>query len=62
MTLDYKDWIQSKADELALEEYDRDFYELTDEAQDRIYNRAVELYKDYMADRIDMVYERVKYG
>ena len=48
-----KDWLQRRAEELALTEYNMDFHELIQEQRDRIYNAAINDYKDYMADRID---------
>lgn len=36
-----------------MEEYGVDFYDLTDNQQTTVYNKAIEYYKDYMADQID---------
>ena len=60
MIHDYKDWIQNKAEELALEEYDAVFYELNETKQAKIYNKAMEAYTDYYADSIDAAYERIR--
>jgi hypothetical protein len=55
---DYKDRIQNKAEELAREKYDKDFYDLPEKIRDKIYNLAMELYKDHYAAEIDAAYDR----
>jgi len=56
--VDYKDWIANRADELALEKYGKDFYDLSGELQVEVYNQAMEEYKDHYADMIDAAYDR----
>lgn len=41
---DYKEGIQRIADDIASELYGLDFYELDDEKQDKVYERAQEIY------------------
>ncbi len=50
--LDYKGWIQNKADDIAREEYDQEFYDLPEEIRDAVYNKATQAYKDTYADLI----------
>ena len=57
---DYKYWIQNRAEEIALEEYDKDFYDLPERVQSEVYNRATEAYKEMYADRIDSTYEAIR--
>jgi len=56
--MDYKDWIQNRAEELAEEQYDRDFYDLPDNLQIEVWNRAEADYHDHEADKIDAAYDR----
>jgi len=58
--MDYKDWIQNRAEELAEEQYGRDFYDLSDTLQIGIWNRAEADYHDREADRVDTAYDRWK--
>jgi len=58
--MDYKDWIQNKAEDLALEKQGKEFYELPRELRDTIYNMACEEYKDYLANEIDRIYEQLR--
>ena len=55
--MDYKEWIQTKAEELALEKYDEDFYSLLNCQQLLLFNKAEDLYKDYYSALIDAKYE-----
>lgn len=57
---DYKAWIQERADEIALEEQGKDFYELPNDMQDMVYNKATEDYKDAYADMMDATYEAIR--
>lgn len=43
---DYKEAIQLYADEIAWENYEKDFYDLSEELQDKIYTQAKERYAD----------------
>jgi len=54
-----KDWIQSRAEQLAEEQYGEDFYNLPDNLQIEIWNKAEADYHDREADRIDAAYDRV---
>ena len=49
----YKDDIQQIADEIANEEYQKDFYDLSAEQQDKVYGQAIERYTDRLAMQID---------
>ena len=46
MSRDYKNDIQILAEDLAQEQYERGFYELTDDQQYEVYTRAGEQYWD----------------
>ena len=59
--MDYKDWIQDKADEIAVERGYDGFYDLPEDQRDEVYNEAMEAHKDYEASLIDAAYERSKY-
>jgi len=56
--MDYKDWIQNRAMELADEQYGKDFYDLPDHLQTEVYNQAEADYTDYYAAQIDAAYDR----
>lgn len=53
--LDYKGWIQQRAEEIALEKYDAGFCDLPLDKQPEVYNQAIEDYRDRIAARIDEV-------
>lgn len=55
--MDYKDWIQNKAEELALEQHNTDYYGLPKSTRHQLYDKACELYKDHYAGQIDAAYE-----
>ena len=57
---DYKYWIQNRAEEIAREDYDTEFYDLPDDKRSEVYNKATEAYKDEYADRIDSTYEAIR--
>lgn len=56
-----KELLQGKADEIALELYQREFYELADEQQDEVWNLAEQAVQDYLASLADAQKERRKY-
>lgn len=58
--LNMKDWAQNRADEIALEVYNREFYNLGPHIQLLVYAKALEDYKDYYADLVDSTYERLR--
>lgn len=53
MSGDYKWDIQVRAEELAFELYNKDFYDLDTETQYRVYERAMHSWSDSLADRAD---------
>lgn len=70
--MDYKDWIQNRAEELAFRGFlltevglitweNKDFYELLEVIRDRLYQKAVDDYKDHYADMIDATYDRLRH-
>lgn len=59
--MNYKDAIQEYADEIAWESYDKDFYDLPEDKQDKVYEQAQERYIDNFASQIDGMKEREKY-
>lgn len=58
--LDQKEWIQDKAEELAEEEYEMDFYNLNDNTQGKIWERAEKEWIDYYSGYCDHIYETIK--
>lgn len=52
---DYKYAIQSRADELAQERYGKDFYDLTDEQQYKLFTEAEESEGDALSARADLL-------
>lgn len=57
-----KEIIINKADEIALRDYGKDFYELTKEQQDEVWKLAEQEGADYLASLADAERERRKYG
>ena len=57
----YKDWIQNKAEDIANQEYGLGFYDLPEQTQTVVYNRAMEAHKDYVADQIDKARDDERY-
>ena len=55
-----KEWTQNRAEEIALEAYRREFYDLGPHIQLLVYAKAMEDYRDYYADLIDSTYERLR--
>ena len=72
MTVDMKDWIQNRAEELAARGFllvrtglitwneDEDYYNLPEAIRDGLYAKAMEDWKDYYASLIDSAYDREK--
>ncbi len=60
--MDYKEWIQTRAEERALEHFGMDYSELAELSQQWCYSQAEEDYKDYLAAQIDRAREEKKYG
>lgn len=58
--MDMKDWIQNKAEELALELYDADYFDLDEDTQKAIFDKACEDYHDYYAAKVDAACDRWK--
>lgn len=56
--IDYKDWIQERACELAEEDYGMDFYDLPTNLADEVCNRVEVDYTDYYSGLIDAAYDR----
>ena len=59
---DYKDQIQAIFEELATERYNLDYWELTNETQDRLYREATNIYAERMADRADYLRKAEREG
>ena len=62
MSVSCKDWIQSRVGGLALELYDKEFYDLSDSLRDEVYFKAEVQYRDFCLTRIDAIRERIKEG
>lgn len=58
--MNYKDAIQQHADEIAWENYGKDFYDLPEALQNKVYTEAQERYTDNFASQIDGMKERRK--
>ena len=56
--MSYKDDIQVHADEIAWGEYGKDFYDLSEKEQDKVYEAAQELYVDRLASQADSMMEQ----
>ena len=57
---DYKYWITCKADEIAEDEYGKDYYDLTDEEQGKVYQKATASYTDAYSGMMDYYQETRK--
>ena len=57
--MDYKQWIQDRAEELALELYAHEYQHLPSNLQELVYFKAEAQYLDYCAMKIDMIYDRL---
>ena len=53
--INYKSWIQNRAEEIALEKYDAGFCDLAEDKRAEVYDQAIEDYRDRIADQIDAV-------
>ena len=58
----YKDTIQSYAEEIALELYGKEFYELEPDLRDDIYFRAQAQHRNYLKHLADAIYEKIREG
>ena len=58
--IDKREWIQNKAEEVALKLTGHEFYALGPHMQLMCWMKAEEEYKDYCASQIDSVYDRWK--
>jgi len=58
--MSYKEAIQAHADDIAWGQYGKDFYDLPDATQDKIYKQAEQRYIDDYASQIDKMAEREK--
>lgn len=57
---DYKDWMQERADEIAYDEYLKDFYDLTKRQQTEVYDQASSDHTDAYSAWCDAIYERIR--
>lgn len=53
--MNYKDTIQEYADEIAEKEHGKDFYDLSEKEQDKVYKEAQEMYVDDYTSQIDKI-------
>lgn len=60
MTVDMKEWIQNRADEVAMETLGKEYYDLGPHMQAMCYAKAMEDWADYYANLIDAAYDREK--
>lgn len=58
MSFDQKDWMINRAEELALERYNKEYHELPEDIQDEIWQRAEADWIDHYSHLIDAAYER----
>jgi len=59
--MSYKDEIQERADELAFERYDKDFYDLTEEQRDKVYEYDQNSWTNHYASLADSMAEERKF-
>ena len=55
--MDYKEWINNRASQLANDVFDCEFINLPPTVQSIVYNQSCEDYKNELADLIDCAYE-----
>jgi len=60
MTFVMKDWTQNRADEIANELYDKEFYDLPSSLRDEVYAKAMEDWNSYYAIQIDHLFDIAK--
>ena len=53
--MDYKMLVSERADEIAYGKFNKEFYELSLEDQDRIFERALKDTQDFVADFADIL-------
>ena len=58
MNFDYKDWVVNRAEDLAQEQYSKDYYDLPNHKQIELWTQAEADYVDHYADQIDAAYEQ----
>lgn len=58
MATDYKEWTAERADELAQEQYNKEYYDLPDEVQIELWNRAEADWINRQAGEMDAAYDR----
>ena len=51
--MDIKEWIESKANDIAFDSHYCDFYDLSKKRQAEIYNQAIELFGNKLTDMIE---------
>jgi len=57
---DMEEWVQARAELIAQELYDKDFYELSDEAQIEVWEQAEADWADYYAGMIDAACDKYR--
>lgn len=62
VSMDYKEGIQLEAERIAWEVYDEDFYELSEELQDKVYREAEENYIEGLVGRAEAIYDALREG
>jgi len=60
--MDYKYWIQCKADEIADDTYGKYFHNLDKKLQEEVYKQATQSYVDYYSGMLDRNYETIRDG
>ena len=58
--IDYKDWVQCRADDIATERYGKDYYELDDDDQVAVYEEATNDYTNQFSSELYHIYETAK--
>ena len=57
---DYKEWMQERADDLAMSIYGAEYYDLPNQIQLELYAMAESDYKDHYASMIDVARDAAK--
>lgn len=58
--MDYKEWIQNRAEELALELYGHEYQYLPSNLQELVHFKAEAQYRNYCTVSLDAIHDRIK--
>uniref|UniRef100_A0A6M3KTJ4 Uncharacterized protein n=1 Tax=viral metagenome TaxID=1070528 RepID=A0A6M3KTJ4_9ZZZZ len=58
--VNYEDWVEKRAVQIADTQYARDFYDLTEDTQRRIFKEAEADFVDYFSMMAEAAYDRIR--